>query len=282
MKNKTTIILFSSAFILVLTMALDNANLLHDFTEKGLWITRKYLMDGLYLAIAILSWHWLKKTGNGFFKWLLVMTVLYFAQSIEGAAFKKLFVWIAHDYHHPNSTLLLIATSINSALRITLNLLIALLPIFAVYNYGAKTKFLKAFQPKLLLMLILFWVFSIVHISIMQAQQVSNWGIAGLIFIVANSGVSILIDLYGIRASLNKFKQYPNQLFKWLITFFGAGAAHQLIALTHNILFIQAGEVSKAGYLNLTMVFHYVGPLLLIAALLTYREYEGVSYEYKK
>lgn len=264
MTDKKTILLVSMAFILVLTMGLHNTGALPNLTEKGLLLIRKWLMDILHLVIAVLAWRWFKKTDNKFFKWLCVAAVISIASVLESMLFNL------HTYLDYTSTLFVVVNVIRNALRMALSLLIALLPIYAVANYKEQTKFLAVFTPKWLLTITIFWVFSVVYSFKLQFQGV---GTHNLIFSLIYSSVFISLAVYGIKVSLDKYKTYSHTLLKYLVGFFAINIFIQILSLATTALFVLLEYTfNPLGYMHLLTVLIYAGPILIIVALLTYRE----------
>ncbi|GAB6181228.1 hypothetical protein JCM14036_25470 [Desulfotomaculum defluvii] len=161
---------------------------------------------------------------------------------------------------------------INLSITLGCSLIVALLLVYALYNYRTKTQFLCFIKPSWLAVLILVWFGSSI-VALVQSNTFNEF-----IYLLPQITVGI-IYFYGFRTSINMYKLHNDNLFRWFTWIFICYLTPVLLSII-TIAFTPFPDIFETRFFALynyvAMVFAFGKPTLLLLFLLKYHNEEPV------
>lgn len=226
----------------------------------------------LKVLIVVLAWRHYRKTGCDLFKWLAVSMGISVFLIIKTFVYRYLITPSGKTW---GLELLRMIQQINTSISLGCGIIIALLMVYALYNYRAKTPFFSVFKPVWLAVLMLIWI-GLVITSLIQGQGHSEF--LYLPLQIAEG----LIYFYGLKTSIKLFNLERDNLFRWFTWIFIFYLIPIILALI-SIGFIPFASHLDTGFFvfhsYLIMTFISGGPLLITAFLIKYRAGEPIGTE---
>ena len=195
--------------LLGLSVIISESGILKGLDLRS-YIVSRHLTFLLNLLIAALAWRHYRSTGYKLFKWVTVSTAISLLLMVKNVLYQY---YVLPNGRELNADLLNIVQHISTSISLGCNILVALLLVYALYNYPTETPYPSFIKPGWLLVLLLVWTGSLIA-AFLQGKTFNQ-------FIYFPLQIAIgFIYFCGLKISIKMYNLHKDSLFRWFTWIF--------------------------------------------------------------
>ncbi|MBF7084225.1 hypothetical protein IT084_14820 [Desulfallas sp. Bu1-1] len=274
MQRWKSVLISLLVIMLGLSVILNEAGVLTELSKIKVGKLLNPLGFILYAIAVILAWRRYRMEGTSFYKWLAISLTLKAGLLLESIMFRQLQPPMQFIFEQP--VVYKLISLANYALQQGGGVLVALLLIYTIGNYGTRVRFYTVFKPCWMAMICLTFIAGLaINIFIFNYSfNRPSFAVAGYLVI---DSLLAGIYIYGFVLARQKIRVYGNMLLKWLALFFALDVITWLINIIFTIIFLLLKKtVFSMAQIHLMAVISIALPALLVIALIRDKNKEAI------